>query len=90
MADTKDVGLKMLHKLLFVAVALISISTDARAAINVERAEYRAGILVVVGRTAKPHQTVTLDGRRSREITHSVSRSSTGDIGFVSPIVHIR
>lgn len=52
----------MLHKLVFIVLALISISADARAAIIVERADYRAGVLVVSGQVAKPHRTVTLDG----------------------------
>ena len=52
----------MLYKQLFLALVLISMSAEVRAAISVERADYKAGVLVVTGQTTNSNQTVTLDG----------------------------
>jgi hypothetical protein len=67
----------LLHKLFFVAVSMISISTDARAALVVEQAEYRAGTLVVRGKTAMAHQTITLDG------LYRAQSDSSGEFQFL-------
>jgi hypothetical protein len=55
-------GVQSVSRVTFIAVALIAISADARAAMKVELVEYRVGTLVVWGHTAEPHETVTLDG----------------------------
>ena len=47
---------------LFAVLFLISTSFEARAAISVERADYKAGVLVVRGQTTETNETVTLDG----------------------------
>lgn len=52
----------MSYKKLFVVLFLASLSVEARAAISVERAQYRAGVLVVRGQTTEANKTVTLDG----------------------------
>jgi hypothetical protein len=46
-----------------VVLFLISASFEARAAISVERADYKAGVLVVRGKTTEANETVTLDGK---------------------------
>ena len=53
---------RLIPGLVLAGVALICTSADARAAISVDQAGYKAGILTVEGRTTKAHQTVTLDG----------------------------
>jgi tellurite resistance protein len=62
MRVTSALGFKVLQRLFCIAVALIAISAAARAAMKVELSEYRAGTLVLRGRIAEPHETVTLDG----------------------------
>ena len=49
-------------RLLLAGLALACASADARAAISVDSASYKAGLLTVEGHTSKAHQTVTLDG----------------------------
>jgi hypothetical protein len=55
-------GPRLIPGLVLAGLALICTSADARAAINVDHAGYKGGILTVEGRTTKAHQTVTLDG----------------------------
>ena len=52
----------MSYRKLFAVLFLISASFEARAAISVERADYKAGVLVVRGQTTEANETVTLDG----------------------------
>ena len=53
---------RLMPRLALAGLALICASFDARAAISVDHAGYKGGILTVDGHTTKAHQTVTLDG----------------------------
>ena len=55
-------GPRLIPGLVLAGLALICTSADARAAISVDHAGYKGGILTAEGRTTKAHQTVTLDG----------------------------
>ena len=55
-------GPRLIPGLVLAGLALICTSAAARAAISVDHAGYKGGILTVEGRTTKAHQTVTLDG----------------------------
>ena len=57
-----DLRPRLMAKLILVGLALACASADARAAISVDSASYKAGLLTVEGHTTKAHQTVTLDG----------------------------
>lgn len=57
-----DLRPRLMPRLALAGLALICASFDARAAISVDHAGYKGGILTVDGHTTKAHQTVTLDG----------------------------
>ena len=52
----------MVSKLALAFIGVSFMASAAHAAISVQRAEYKGGVLVLSGKTSQPHTTVTLDG----------------------------